>query len=195
MHVLFGLFISFFKIGLFSFGGGYAMLPLIYQEVNRVGSMSPSQFNELVALSQVTPGPIAINAATYSGFEVAGVAGTVVSTFGAVLPEFILMLLMVRFLAKTGDNPLVKGAFEGIRPATVGLMGAAWIYIARGNLVSEEGLSHLASDPAGYFNLVPIAFFAAAVLMNGPFRISSMKTILILGACGALLYGFTDIPL
>ena len=86
------LFVMFFRIGLFSFGGGLAMLPLIFQSVKDFGMMTASEFSDLVALSQVTPGPIAVNAATYVGFNGAGIPGALAATLGVALPSFILIL-------------------------------------------------------------------------------------------------------
>ena len=94
----FYLFTMFFRIGLFSFGGGLAMLPLIFQSVQDFGVMSAQEFSDLVALSQVTPGPVAVNAATYVGFNYSGFAGAAIATLGVCLPSFILMLLVMKFI-------------------------------------------------------------------------------------------------
>ena len=97
------LFVMFFRIGLFSFGGGLAMLPLIFQSVKDFGMMTASEFSDLVALSQVTPGPIAVNAATYVGFNGAGIPGALAATLGVALPSFILILIVVQFLVNNGQ--------------------------------------------------------------------------------------------
>ena len=89
------LFTVFFRIGIFSFGGGLAMLPLIFQSVQSFGIMSAHEFSNLVALSQVTPGPIAVNAATYVGFNYAGIPGAAVATLGVCVPSFILVLIVL----------------------------------------------------------------------------------------------------
>ena len=129
------LFYSFFKIGLFGFGGGYAMISLIQGEVvNRYHWLTSGQFTDIVAISQMTPGPIGINSATYVGYTSVvnagyghgwAVLGSVTATFAVVLPSFILMLLISRFLMKFKNHPVVEHVFQGLRPAVVGLLAAA----------------------------------------------------------------------
>lgn len=116
------LFLVFAKIGVFGFGGGMAMLPMIYQGAKTFGLMSADEFSNLVAISQVTPGPIAVNAATYVGFNCAGYAGAVSATFGVALPSFILVTLACYFIAKFKESKAIDGAFAGIRPVTAGLI-------------------------------------------------------------------------
>ena len=105
------LFAMFFRIGLFSFGGGLAMLPLIFQSVQDFGMMTAAEFSDLVALSQVTPGPIAVNAATYVGFNGAGIPGALAATLGVSLPSFILILIVVKFLERFQESKGIQGAF------------------------------------------------------------------------------------
>ena len=124
------LFYSFFKIGLFGFGGGYAMISLIQGEVvNRYHWLTSGQFTDIVAISQMTPGPIGINSATYVGYTSVvnagyghgwAVLGSVTATFAVVLPSFILMLLISKFLMKFKNHPVVEHVFQGLRPAVVG---------------------------------------------------------------------------
>ena len=108
--MLLTLFIEFFKIGLFSFGGGTAMLPLIYQAIQPFGVMSVADFSDMVALSQVTPGPVAINAATFVGLKFAGLPGTVVATIAICIPCFVIMLIVMKLLEKFRGNAFVEGA-------------------------------------------------------------------------------------
>lgn len=125
------LFFVFAKIGLFGFGGGMAMLPMIYQGAKTFDLMSADEFSNLVAISQVTPGPIAVNAATYVGFNCAGFPGAFVATLGVALPSFILVLLACYFINKFKNSMAIDGAFTGIRPVTVGLIGAAVIMMGQ----------------------------------------------------------------
>lgn len=129
------LFITFFEIGLFGFGGGYGMLSLIQTEVvvNHKW-MSSAEFTNIVAVSQMTPGPIGINSATYCGYtavhnagysDILSMLGSLMATFALVLPSLILMILISKMLMKYMETPLVQNVFMGIRPATVGLLGAA----------------------------------------------------------------------
>ena len=121
------LFYTFFKIGLFGFGGGYAMLSMIQGEVvTRYDWVSTQEFTDIVAISQSTPGPIGINAATYVGFTATGsVWGSVIATFAVVLPSFILMLTISKFFLKYQKHPAVEAVFSGLRPAVVGLLASA----------------------------------------------------------------------
>ncbi|WP_032123211.1 chromate transporter [Clostridium amazonitimonense] len=127
MSLYLNLFITFFKIGLFSFGGGYAMLPLIKQEVVVNNAwLSLSEFTDIIAISQVTPGPIAINSATYIGYTATNsVWGSMLATLGVSLPSFIIMIIISIFFVKFKDNKYVEYAFKGIRPTVVGLIAAA----------------------------------------------------------------------
>lgn len=125
------LFIIFFKVGIIGFGGGYAILTLIFQDIQTFGIMSPHEFANLVALSQVTPGPIAINAATYVGYNVASIPGAILATIAVSLPSFILCMLVLLFLDKFKTNSYVTALLAGIRPATVGLMASAFLFMAQ----------------------------------------------------------------
>ena len=131
MKILFYLLYIFFKIGLFSFGGGYAMLPLIRQYVVVSNPwVTANEFTDLVAISQATPGPIAINAATYIGFKVGGIWGSIFATLGIVLPSFIVMLTITKFFLKFKNSKYMEDAFSGIRKAAIGLIAAAAILVA-----------------------------------------------------------------
>lgn len=121
------LFCVFFRIGLFSFGGGYAVLSLIQKDVvEKFNWVSVSEFTEIVALSQVTPGPIAINSATYIGYTVTGnVFGSMFTTLGVVMPSFLVLFALVLFLNKYKDSLIIERAFKALRPVVLGLILAA----------------------------------------------------------------------
>ncbi len=121
------LFITYFKIGLFGFGGGYAMLSLIQDEVvNKHEWLTLQEFTDIVAISQMTPGPIGINSSTYIGYTVThSVWGSVVATFAVCLPSFIIVLAIAHTYKKFRKNKYVDYAFQGLRPAVVGLIAAA----------------------------------------------------------------------
>ncbi len=120
------LFISFFKIGLFGFGGGYAILSLIQQEIEHYGWMSSQEFVDMVAISQMTPGPIGINAATYVGYTVTGsVWGSVLTTFALVLPSLIIMLALCNIYFRIKDNVYVASVLQGLRYVVIGLIASA----------------------------------------------------------------------
>lgn len=131
---------TFFVIGAFTIGGGYAMLSLIQNEVVAVhGWISESTFTDIVAISQMTPGPIGINSATYVGYEVMtgatglhwmGILGSLVATLALILPSFIIVLLIVRFYTKFRDSTLYEGTMGWLRPTVVGLIAAAAVILA-----------------------------------------------------------------
>lgn len=124
---LFLLFITFFKIGLFSFGGGYAILPLIKKEIVDVHNwLNVTQFTDMVAVSQVTPGPVSVNTATYVGYLVTGNGvGAVVATLGLSMPSIIIMLIFSKFFLKFRKNKYIENSFVGLRIAVVGLILSA----------------------------------------------------------------------
>jgi len=127
------LFWTFVKIGLFSFGGGYAVLAMIQQEVVvRNAWLTQSEFTDVVAISQMTPGPIAINSATVIGYRQAGVLGSLVCTFGVILPSLVLMLVITLTYLKLREQPWFKNIFQKLRWLTLGLIGAAMVLIAKG---------------------------------------------------------------
>lgn len=110
------LFLMFFKIGLFTFGGGYAMIPLIQREaIEKRGWIEYSEFMDILAIAESTPGPIAINCATYIGFKQKGFLGSLFATIGVVLPSFIIILLLSIFLLSYKESPMVANAFQGVR--------------------------------------------------------------------------------
>ena len=120
------LFLTFFKIGAFTFGGGYAMIPLIQREiVEKHGWMTDEDILDIFAIAESTPGPIGVNMATYVGFTVAGIPGGVIATIGLITPSVIVILIVARVLAKFRDSKLVKDLFYGLRPASAGLIAAA----------------------------------------------------------------------
>ncbi|MDO5089193.1 MAG: chromate transporter [Leptotrichiaceae bacterium] len=138
METLWLLFITFFKIGLFSFGGGYAILPLIQKEVVEMHKwITVPQFTDIVAVSQVTPGPISINASTYVGYLVTGnAAGAAAATVGLITPSLIIMTVFSIFFLKFRDNVYISNAFIGLRVVVVGLiLSAALILMNRKNFI------------------------------------------------------------
>ena len=127
------LFLTFFKIGLFTFGGGYAMLPLIQEEVLAHGWIDNQSIVNFIAVSESTPGPFAINIATYVGIiaEDAGIFGAICSTLGVVMPSFLVILLVAKFYEKFKENRIVSGCMTGLKPAVIGLIASAILGIGQ----------------------------------------------------------------
>ena len=124
------LFYTFFKIGLFTFGGGYAMLPLIQEEVIAHNWIPMEDLINFIAVSESTPGPFAINMATYVGTQMGGLLGGICSTLGVVMPSFIIILLVAKIFEQFKKNKYVKGAMSGLKPAAVGLIASAVVSMA-----------------------------------------------------------------
>lgn len=127
----------FFKIGLFTFGGGYAMIPMIHDEVVNGGMIDNDLFLNMVAISESTPGPFSINIATFVGMEQAGVAGAACATIGVVLPSFLVIVLIAYVFKNINKKPVVRYALEGVRPVVVSLIGYALISVAASALFAN----------------------------------------------------------
>ena len=125
------LFWTFFLIGAFTFGGGYAMLPLIQIEVVNKGWLANEAVVNFIAVSESTPGPFAINMATYVGSEMGGILGSACATLGVVLPSFIIILIVAKCYDRFKSSKLVKGAMSGLKPAVIGMIGTAVLSIGR----------------------------------------------------------------
>lgn len=128
MGILLKLYLAFLKVGTFGFGGGYAMLPLIEKEiVDNNHWISSTEFIDIIGISQMTPGPIAINSATFVGYRVAGVAGSIVATLGVVTTSFILVSLAYIFFNKFKESKILSSALSGMRPALIGLIVSVFL--------------------------------------------------------------------
>ena len=182
------LFIIFFKVGLFGFGGGYAILSLIYQDIQVFGTLSADDFSNLVALSQVTPGPIAINAATFVGMKVAGILGAIVATTAVSMPSFILIMLAIAFINKFKNNRNVQYILQGIKPATVGLMASAFIFMATTALWRDsDSINWLNIDSiTEHFDIVGVAIFCLTYLLLKVTKLGAIRLTLLGGALGVL---------
>lgn len=184
------LFFSFFRIGVFSFGGGLAMLPLIFQSVRDFGMMSAEEFSNLVALSQITPGPIAVNAATFVGYSYAGLLGAFTATLGVCFPSFVLMLIVIKFMEKFQESKGLQGAFAGIRPITVGLIAAAAVFVAENVLVDGKLFSvDVITDFVNYVNFIPCCIFVVTIILAGKFKVNPIVITIMMGIVGAFLCG------
>lgn len=177
------LFYTFFKIGLFGFGGGYGMLSLIQAEVvTNHEWMSAKEFTDIVAISQMTPGPIGINAATYVGFTATGSFwGSLVATFAVVLPSFILMITISKFFLKYQKHPVIEAVFTGLRPAIVGLLASAVLV-----LMTSENFS--APTENLYAFIISIVIFVGTFIASWHFKVSPILLIVLCGVIGLLVY-------
>ena len=192
MMIFLELFYTFLKIGLFSFGGGYGMLSVIQGEVvTRHGWLSAAEFTDIVAVSQMTPGPIGINSATYVGYtavlnsgapEWLAVMGSLVASFAVMLPSIVLMLVVSRFFMKYSKHGSVEAVFKGLRPAVVGLIASAALL-----LMTEENFGSPTETPLQCW--VSVALFVAAFVAMKFFKISPILILVLAGVFGGVFYG------
>lgn len=169
---------SYLKIGFFGFGGGYAMLSLIHSEVVvRNEWLTNGEFSDIIAISQMTPGPIALNSATYIGYEVAGVLGSVVATTAVCIPALTLMMLLTRFFLKLHNNRYVQSVVLAMRPVVVGMIMSAALLLVFPH--SDDGRSFI----DGWSWLI----FALA-LLGSVKKINPILLIVVSGIAGVVIY-------
>lgn len=175
--ICFQLFLSFLQIGLFSFGGGYAAMPLIQDQVVTIhGWLSMSEFTDLVTISQMTPGPIAINSATFVGIKIAGLPGAAVATLGCILPSCIIVTLIARLYFKYRNMEIMEGVLNSLRPAVVAMIAAAGIDILVPALWEEGSEIALANT-----DWVMAAIFVVCVILLRKFRMNPIWVMLLAG--------------
>jgi len=178
------LFLAFLKVGLLSIGGGYAALPLIQEAVVDSNQwLTLSEFADVVTISQMTPGPISINSATFVGMRTAGFWGAVVATLGCVFPSFILVIILAIIYRKYKKLDLVQGVLDGLRPSSVGLIASAGLSMVILTLFNGD---HIQINSGG-INLLPLLIISAGVLILRKAKISPTILILITGVAAGLL--------
>ncbi len=177
------LFLVFLKLGAFTFGGGAAMMPFLQDEVVDRGWLTMEEFIDFVAISESTPGPFAVNIATYIGVEKAGILGSLVATLGLVLPSFVIILLIARFYNKFKESNLVKGAMNGLKPASIGLIAAAVVSIGQAVLF-PNGFAW--SEFVSYNFITSIIIFIPMFVLC----IKKVHPIIVVLASGAMGIGF-----
>ena len=169
MNILFELFIVFFKLGAFTIGGGIAMLPLLQNTlIDEKKWFTKEEFMDTVAVCQSLPGVVAINMATYVGYKKKGLAGSLVSTFGVVIPSFIMILIIAKFITSLGDNGVLMGAMAGLRAAALGMVAVAMIQLM----------------PAAIKNKWALLAAATAFVLIAVLRVNTAYVILLFAALG-----------
>lgn len=146
MSSLLHLFWTFFKIGLFTFGGGYAMIPMIVDETRQFGILSENDIVDFIAISESTPGPFAINIATFIGYSQNGILGAIFTTLGVILPSFIIILLLVNIIERVKDNRYFKSTIKTVMPLVIGLILSTVIDISLTSLFSIENLNNIKNE-------------------------------------------------
>lgn len=178
MTVFLALFWEYFKIGLFTIGGGYAMLPMVEQAIQAHGWMTQAELIDFIGVAESTPGPFAINLATFVGITVGsntslgiwgGLLGAAIATFAVVLPSLVIIIAVTKLFAKFKTNKIVQGALCGIRPVVVGLVLSAVFSVGCAIVLPNLNLSHVTSDGFSVFKWIPL------VLMAVFFPLSKLK--------------------
>ncbi len=183
--IYFELFWASFQIGLLSFGGGYAILPLIQARiVDELGWLTLTEFTDIVTISQMTPGPIGINAATFVGTKVAGLFGAISATAGMVAPSFIIVLALAYLYKKYNGLPIIQNVLGALRPASVGLIAASGLSIAILTFWGENASFNNIAN----IDLFAVLLFAAAFILLRKFGVSQIAVILSAGGVGLLLH-------
>lgn len=179
------LFFSFFQIGLLGFGGGMASIPLIQNQVVTLHNwLSLSEFVDLIAISEMTPGPIAINTATFVGTRIAGVPGALVATFGCVLPSSAIALLLGWMYSKHGNLKCIKGILGGLRPAVVSLIAVAGLAIFKQMIFADVGTELFLNR----LNWIGILVFLTAFFAIRRWRLNPILVMLGCGVVGGIVY-------
>lgn len=194
--VYLSLFLAFFKIGLFAFGGAYGAIPLIQETVLSHGWMDEAMFTNIIAISESTPGPIMVNTATYIGSQQAGILGAAAATVGVVLPSFTIILLISAAFGNAVQNQKVQAVLQGVKPCLMGVILATGMFMAIG-ILFPDGVFFFRQFPAGeghgmeMVSLFIFLFLLAAILALRWIRkkeLSPIVLIVLAGILGAVLY-------
>lgn len=159
MAELFSLCFEFFKAGLFAIGGGIVTLPFFNEMAEKYSWFTPQEIADMVAISEATPGPFGINMATFAGYKAFGLVGSILATFSMVLPSFIIIILVSKFLDNFSENRNVKNAFNILRPCMCALVLKAWLSIVNGTLIHFETIFTGNTNLLNIIEPVPIIIF------------------------------------
>ena len=179
------LFWTFFKIGLFTIGGGYAMIPMIRSEVISVGWLTEAELLDFMAISESTPGPFAVNMSTFVGFNEAGILGAICATLGVVLPAFIIIIIVAKIVDKFLTNKYVKYALSGVRPVVVGLIASVAISLIYSGIKLDLIDFNIHEVSYASLGIMVLTF----ILLRTKKIKSPILLILISGVLGILLFG------
>lgn len=182
------LFISFLQIGAFSFGGGYAAMPLIQNQVVQVHPwLSQSEFIDLLTISQMTPGPIAVNSATFVGMRIAGMKGAIVATAGCVLSSCILVTLLAKIYLKYQNLSLLQGILRTLRPAVIAMIGAAGISILVNAFFDENFVFITALQLLDNVSIQAVGIFIGSLILLRYLKINAIYVMLLSGIAEVVL--------
>ena len=181
------LFYEFFKTGLFAIGGGLATLPFLQEMSARTGWFSLSELQDMIAVSESTPGPIGVNMATYAGFTSAGIPGAFCATLGLILPSFIIILIVAGFLKRFKDSPLVDAAFSGLRPASTALIAAVLLSLMAANFLDLSRWAGIDIRSLSIFRWQPILLGALVLVATNIWKKIHPGLFLLFGAVAGII--------
>lgn len=167
--IFFKLFLTFFRIGLFTIGGGLATLPYLQELATKYGWITSEELINMIAISESTPGPIGINVATFVGNDIAGLSGGIVATLGLITPSIIIIIIIAHYFAQFSETHIVRSAFYGIRPAVAGLIGAAGFQIAKISLFNIDKY-YDTSKILDFFDLKSLVLFAIILFLVNKYK-------------------------
>lgn len=179
---------TFFKIGLFTIGGGYAMIPMIEEQAINYGWITELELLDFLAVSESTPGPFAVNMATFIGFSQGGIIGAILTTLAVVTPSFIIILIIAKFLKTFSEDPTVKGVLSGIKPVVVGLLiGVVLNLIFKGLTTDSFDIRNFSINQIDFRVIIIFTIiFSISKIFK---KLNPIFLILISGALGYLFYG------
>lgn len=194
MNIYLDLFFTFFKIGLFTIGGGQAMIPMIMRDVVAKNWLSENQLIDFIAIAESTPGPFAVNIATYAGIETAGIGGAILATLGVILPSVLIIVIVAKLLTSFMKKPAVQEVFIGVRSTVTGLLTAVWLSLA---LTMLFGITSIWDKQTPSVDYIGIAIFAVVfgisfIKIKGK-KMPPIFIVLICAVLGILCYGFIPV--
>ena len=182
------LFLSFLQSGAFSFGGGYAAMPLIQNQVVQLHPwLSQSEFTDLITISQMTPGPIAVNSATFVGTRIAGMPGALAATAGCVLPSCILVTLLAKIYLKYRNLSLLQGVLKSLRPAVIAMIAAAGVSILVNAFWGETMASLTATELLPNISIQAVGIFIGSLILLVRFKMNPIHVMLLSGVAEVVL--------
>lgn len=184
------LFLVFCKIGLLGFGGGLAIISMIFQSIQEFGDITASEFTDIIAIAQITPGPVGLNTATYVGYLSSGVIGATVATIGVAVPSFIIVAIVANMVTKYKSSVLVKGGLKGIRPAVVGMISTAFTVVVVPGVMGEDRIASqfLPAVMTGLpVDLIALVIAVVTIVLIGRFKKNPLLVLIAMGCIGAVL--------
>lgn len=185
------LFYTFFKIGLFTFGGGYAMIPMILEETTKFENIEQSEIIDFIAISETTPGPFAVNIATFIGFEQNGILGSIFATLGVILPSFIIILLLVNIIEKVKNSKIFKSIIKTVMPIILGLIFSTVLSILLSTVFNIENIYNIKNEinvnTTTLISLTTILTIISGLYLFKKKKLAPIFTILICASLGIFI--------